>query len=118
MSTAFRLNYSGNLVVRFLPAFFHRLSARSKNGQSVKFHWNFGRKTQTTKKSILHLKDGTNVIQLETASGAAIKNFSNAIGINVPRSRYLPVKKTSDLMLVMSNLYEMKSGTLVMSHKR
>ena len=63
-------------------------------------------------------KDGTNVIQLETASGAAIKNFSNAIGINVPRSRFLPVKKTSDLMLVMSNLYEMKSGTLVMSHKR
>jgi len=64
------------------------------------------------------LSNGTNVIQLETASGAAIKNFDNAIGVNVPRSRFLPVKKTSDLMLVMSNLYELKSGSLVMSSKR
>lgn len=64
------------------------------------------------------LSNGTNVIQLETASGAAIKNFQNAIGINVPRSRFLPVKKTSDLMLVMSNLYELKSGSLLMSEKR
>ena len=55
---------------------------------------------------------------METASGAAIKNFQNAIGINVPRSRFLPVKKTSDLMLVMSNLYELKSGSLLMSEKR
>ena len=65
-----------------------------------------------------HIIIGTNVIQLETASGAAIKNFQNAIGINVPRSRFLPVKKTSDLMLVMSNLYELKSGSLLMSEKR
>jgi len=64
------------------------------------------------------LIDGTNVIQLETASGSGIKNFRNAIGINVPRSRFLPVKKTSDLMLVMSNLYEMKSGSLTMSDQR
>jgi UTP--glucose-1-phosphate uridylyltransferase. len=39
-------------------------------------------------------------------------------GINVPRSRFLPVKKTSDLMLVMSNLYSMKNGSLVMSPQR
>lgn len=64
------------------------------------------------------LSNGTNVIQLETASGAAIKNFNNAIGINVPRSRFLPVKKTSDLMLVMSSLYELKAGSLVMSSNR
>uniref|UniRef100_H2Z520 UTP--glucose-1-phosphate uridylyltransferase n=2 Tax=Ciona savignyi TaxID=51511 RepID=H2Z520_CIOSA len=62
--------------------------------------------------------NGTNVIQLETASGAGIKNFHNAIGINVPRSRFLPVKKTSDLLLVMSNLYELKNGSMVMSSKR
>jgi UTP--glucose-1-phosphate uridylyltransferase len=36
--------------------------------------------------------DGTPVIQLETAVGAAIKHFKNAHGINVPRSRFLPVK--------------------------
>merc|ERR1719354_878033 len=64
------------------------------------------------------LANGTNVIQLEAACGAGIKSFSNAIGINVPRSRFLPVKKTSDLLLVMSNLYELESGTMVMSKKR
>jgi len=36
----------------------------------------------------------------------------------VPRSRFLPVKKTSDLLLVMSNLYSLKSGSLVMSPQR
>lgn len=64
------------------------------------------------------LETGVNVIQLETAAGAAMKDFSKAIGINVPRSRFLPVKKTSDLLLVMSNLYHMKFGTLVMSPTR
>jgi UDP-N-acetylglucosamine pyrophosphorylase len=39
-------------------------------------------------------------------------------GINVPRSRFLPVKKTSDLLLVMSNLYSLKNGSLVMSPQR
>ncbi|XP_064484807.1 UTP--glucose-1-phosphate uridylyltransferase-like [Ornithodoros turicata] len=64
------------------------------------------------------LDSGVNVIQLETAAGAAMKDFNYAIGINVPRSRFLPVKKTSDLLLVMSNLYSMKSGSLVMSPLR
>lgn len=64
------------------------------------------------------LPNGTNVIQLETASGAGIKNFNNAIGINVPRSRFLPVKKTSDLLLVMSNLYELRHGSMIMNQKR
>ena len=31
------------------------------------------------------LDDGVNVIQLETAVGAAMKCFENGIGINVPR---------------------------------
>lgn|ERR1712050_155700 len=64
------------------------------------------------------LDNGLNVIQLETAVGAAIKNFEGAIGINVPRSRFLPVKKCSDLLLIMSNLYSMKSGTLTMNPLR
>ncbi|XP_013784292.1 UTP--glucose-1-phosphate uridylyltransferase-like [Limulus polyphemus] len=65
-----------------------------------------------------HLDYGINVIQLETASGAAMKDFARAIGINVPRKRFLPVKKTSDLLAVMSSLYLMKNGTLEMSPKR
>jgi len=61
---------------------------------------------------------GTNVIQLETAVGAAMKCFNGATGINVPRRRFLPVKKTDDLLLVMSNLYNLDNGTLVMSPLR
>ncbi|XP_048858302.1 UTP--glucose-1-phosphate uridylyltransferase-like isoform X1 [Brienomyrus brachyistius] len=64
------------------------------------------------------LDGGLNIIQLETAVGAAIKSFDNALGINVPRSRFLPVKTTSDLLLVMSNLYTLDAGSLTMSKKR
>uniref|UniRef100_A0A0K0ERG9 UTP--glucose-1-phosphate uridylyltransferase n=1 Tax=Strongyloides stercoralis TaxID=6248 RepID=A0A0K0ERG9_STRER len=65
-----------------------------------------------------HLNNGLDVIQLETAAGAAIKSFSGACGINVPRSRFLPVKKTSDLLLLMSNLYDIEHGTLTISDLR
>lgn len=64
------------------------------------------------------LNGGTNVIQLETAAGAAIRNFHGAVGINVPRRRFLPVKKTSDLLVVMSNLFTLKNGTLIMNPDR
>ena len=36
----------------------------------------------------------------------------------MPRRRFLPVKKTDDLLLVMSNLYTLQEGTLVMSPLR
>ncbi|XP_050455236.1 UTP--glucose-1-phosphate uridylyltransferase-like [Cataglyphis hispanica] len=62
--------------------------------------------------------NGLNTIQLETSVGAAIKSFEGSIGINVPRSRFLPVKKTSDLMLVMSNLYILHNGSLVINPER
>merc|ERR1719431_1600111 len=64
------------------------------------------------------LAGGLNVYQLETAVGAAMKCFDSAIGINVPRSRFLPVKQTSDLLLVMSNLYSLDHGALIMSPMR
>ncbi|KAM7419892.1 hypothetical protein PAMA_016813 [Pampus argenteus] len=64
------------------------------------------------------LDGGLNIIQLETAVGAAIKSFDNAMGVNVPRSRFLPVKTSSDLLLVMSNLYSLDAGSLTMSKKR
>lgn len=34
------------------------------------------------------------------------------------RSRFLPVKTTSDLLLVMSDLYTVRNGSLVMNPKR
>ncbi|KAJ8978966.1 hypothetical protein NQ317_001438 [Molorchus minor] len=55
---------------------------------------------------------------LNKLPSAAMKAFEGAIGINVPRSRFLPVKTTSDLLLVMSNLYNLKYGSLVMSSQR
>ncbi|KAK3580388.1 hypothetical protein CHS0354_001508 [Potamilus streckersoni] len=64
------------------------------------------------------LDNGINVIQLETAVGAAIKSFEGAVGINVPRRRFLPVKTTSDLLVIMSNLYSIKTGSLEMNPKR
>ena len=64
------------------------------------------------------LDNGINVIQLETAVGAAMKCFTKCKGINVPRSRFLPVKKTSDLLLIMSNLYKLNKGSLVMAPER
>eukprot|EP00123_Amoebidium_parasiticum_P012074 comp21094_c0_seq1/m.28473 comp21094_c0_seq1/g.28473 ORF comp21094_c0_seq1/g.28473 comp21094_c0_seq1/m.28473 type:complete len:493 (-) comp21094_c0_seq1:387-1865(-) len=62
--------------------------------------------------------DGQKIVQLETACGAAIKYFKGACGINVPRSRFLPVKTCSDLFIVKSNLYSIQHGALVMSPER
>jgi len=61
---------------------------------------------------------GKDVLQLETACGAAIEFFDNAKGVNVPRSRFLPVKSTSDLFVVQSNLYDLVDGELIMNPKR
>ncbi|CAK7338806.1 unnamed protein product [Dovyalis caffra] len=62
--------------------------------------------------------DGIKVLQLETAAGAAIKFFDHAIGINVPRSRFLPVKATSDLLLVQSDLYTLVDGFVIRNQAR
>ncbi|XP_071702219.1 UTP--glucose-1-phosphate uridylyltransferase [Rutidosis leptorrhynchoides] len=62
--------------------------------------------------------NGVKVLQLETAAGAAIKFFDNAIGVNVPRSRFLPVKASSDLLLVQSDLYTEKDGYVVRNPAR
>ncbi|KAI3462224.1 hypothetical protein Pfo_018887 [Paulownia fortunei] len=62
--------------------------------------------------------DGVKVLQLETAAGAAIRFFDHAIGINVPRSRFLPVKATSDLLLVQSDLYTLSDGFVIRNPAR
>ncbi|KAL3527398.1 hypothetical protein ACH5RR_012054 [Cinchona calisaya] len=61
--------------------------------------------------------DGVKVLQLETAAGAAIRFFERAIGINVPRSRFLPVKATSDLLLVQSDLYTLSDDGYVVRNE-
>ncbi|KAI5283325.1 UTP-glucose-1-phosphate uridylyltransferase [Ascosphaera aggregata] len=59
-----------------------------------------------------------NIIQLETAVGAAIRHFKGAHGVNVPRRRFLPVKTCSDLLLVKSDLYTLRHGQLIMDPGR
>jgi len=61
---------------------------------------------------------GEAVIQLETAAGAAVRHFKNAHGINVPRKRFLPVKSCSDLLLIMSDIYSVEHGELVINPER
>ncbi len=46
------------------------------------------------------------VFQLETAMGAAIGSFGNAGAIVVPRTRFAPVKTTSDLLALRSDAYQ------------
>jgi UTP--glucose-1-phosphate uridylyltransferase len=45
------------------------------------------------------------VIQLETAMGAAIELFEGARAIRVPRRRFAPVKTTNDLLVTRSDAY-------------
>ncbi len=46
------------------------------------------------------------VVQLEIAMGAAIECFAGASALDVPRSRFAPVKTTADLLALRSDAYE------------
>jgi len=51
-------------------------------------------------------KNSPAVIQLEVAMGAAIECFAGSEAIEVPRSRFAPVKTTGDLFALRSDAYE------------
>lgn len=55
----------------------------------------------------------TPVWQLETAMGAAIECFPGAGAVCVPRSRFAPVKKCSDLLLLRSDAYIVNSENVL-----
>jgi UTP--glucose-1-phosphate uridylyltransferase len=76
-------------------------------------------KTLTERKSVLGLpliknektvdpadSSSPEVVQIETAMGSAIEVFEGATAIGVGRDRFLPVKTTSDLLLLRSDVYE------------
>ncbi|CAE8646314.1 unnamed protein product [Polarella glacialis] len=50
-------------------------------------------------------KNSTKVLQLETAMGSAIECFDGATALVIPRSRFAPVKTTSDLLALRSDAY-------------
>lgn len=58
------------------------------------------------------------VIQIESAMGAAIEVFDGARTIEVGRDRFIPVKTTSDLLVLRSDVYELEDDfTLVQQSK-
>lgn len=51
--------------------------------------------------------DSPEVVQIETAMGAAIEVFDGATTIEVTRARFVPVKTTNDLLVLRSDCYEL-----------
>lgn len=51
------------------------------------------------------------VVQLETAMGAAIEVFDHVAVIEVGRDRFVPVKKTNELLLLRSDCYQVDAQT-------
>jgi UTP--glucose-1-phosphate uridylyltransferase len=51
--------------------------------------------------------DSPPVVQLESAMGAAIESFPGASLLLVPRTRFVPVKTTDDLLVLRSDVYEL-----------
>ena len=58
-------------------------------------------------------------VQLETAMGAAVGVFDGARALRVPRTRFAPVKTTSDLLVLRSDAYELTDDArLVLAESR
>lgn len=63
--------------------------------------------------------ESAKVVQLETAIGAAVSLFDDAICVEVDRMRFLPVKTTNDLFIMRSDRfhltdsYEMEDGNYI-----
>ena len=55
-------------------------------------------------------ENSTPVYQLETAMGSAIAIFAEAGAVRVPRTRFAPVKTTSDLLAVRSDVYQLSEN--------
>src|SRR3954447_22720548 len=58
-------------------------------------------------------KSSPAVYQLETAMGAAIEVFEGARALNVPRTRFAPVKTTDDLLALRSDAYRLTEDARV-----
>jgi UTP--glucose-1-phosphate uridylyltransferase len=59
--------------------------------------------------------DSPRVVQLESAMGAAISSFAGAQILRVPRSRFIPVKTTDDLLVLRSDAYSLSRELAVVA---
>jgi UTP--glucose-1-phosphate uridylyltransferase len=57
--------------------------------------------------------DSPAVLQLESAMGAAVQSFEGAQLVCVPRTRFVPVKTTNDLLVLRSDAYRMAEEMVV-----
>jgi UTP--glucose-1-phosphate uridylyltransferase len=57
--------------------------------------------------------NSTPVVQLESAMGSAIQSFDGARLLCVPRTRFVPVKTTNDLLTLRSDVYAISDGMIV-----
>ncbi len=89
--------FNTNTLWLDLAALLERLTA---SGGAIGLPLIVNRKTVDPKDS-----GSTKVIQIESAMGAAIEVFEGATAIQVPRSRFLPVKTTNELLLLRSDVY-------------
>jgi UTP--glucose-1-phosphate uridylyltransferase len=78
------------------------LAARFVDGAALELPVIVNRKTVDPRDS-----DSPPVLQLESAMGAAIASFPGACLLEVPRSRFVPVKTTDDLLLLRSDAYRL-----------
>ena len=53
------------------------------------------------------------VIQMETAMGSAIANFSDSIALRIPKSRFAPIKTTNELLGLWSNAFILDEKSLI-----
>lgn len=60
-------------------------------------------------------KDTPKVIQVESAMGAAIEVFEGSRALQVPRSRFRPVKTTNELLLLRSDLFSLDDESRVVA---
>ena len=62
-------------------------------------------------RNVKHLDPGDsstpNVVQIETAMGAAIEIFADSRTIEVGRERFVPIKATNDLLVLRSDVYDL-----------
>jgi UTP--glucose-1-phosphate uridylyltransferase len=61
-------------------------------------------------------KSSTPVLQLETAMGAAVSTIDGAGALEVPRTRFAPVKTTDDLLVARSDLWELRDDGAMVPH--
>jgi UTP--glucose-1-phosphate uridylyltransferase len=58
-------------------------------------------------------KSTPEVVQIETAMGAAIEIFAGARTIEVGRDRFVPVKTTNDLLVLRSDVYALRADNVL-----